>query len=107
MDTILADTAGSPGIGRIENMRPIPGGVFLMGSDKHYPEEAPAHRVKVDPFWIDRTPVTNRQFKEFVRATGHVTVAEAAPRAECDVALAIRPARAAGAGSRCAAPGRP
>ena len=50
-----------------------------MGSDKHYPEEAPVHRVTVDPFWIDRTPVTNRQFREFVRATGHVTFAEIAP----------------------------
>lgn len=35
--------------------------------------------VRVDGFWIDRTPVTNRQFKEFVRATGHVTFAEVAP----------------------------
>ena len=50
-----------------------------MGSDKHYPEEAPVHRVTVDGFWIDRTPVTNRQFKEFVNATGHVTFAEIAP----------------------------
>ena len=41
----------------------IPGGIFRMGSDKHYPEEAPAHRVTVDDFWIDRTPVTNRQFQ--------------------------------------------
>jgi len=57
----------------------IPGGTFRMGSDKHYPEEAPVHRVTVDPFWIDRTPVTNRQFREFVRATGHVTFAEIAP----------------------------
>ena len=38
----------------------IPGGTFRMGSDSHYPEEAPAHRVTVDGFWIDRTPVTNR-----------------------------------------------
>ena len=53
----------------------IPGGTFRMGSDHHYPEEAPVHRVSVDSFWIDRTPVTNRQFKEFVRATGHVTTA--------------------------------
>ena len=57
----------------------IPGGTFRMGSDKHYPEEAPVHRVTVDGFWIDRTPVTNRQFKEFVKATGHVTFAEIPP----------------------------
>ena len=57
----------------------IPGGTFRMGSDKHYPEEAPVHRVTVDGFWMDRTPVTNRQFKEFVKATGHVTFAEMRP----------------------------
>ena len=61
------------------DMALIPGGTFRMGSDKHYPEEAPAHRVSVDAFWIDKTPVTNRQFKEFVRATGHVTNAEIVP----------------------------
>src|SRR3954470_18358710 len=54
----------------------IPGGTFRMGSDKHYPEEAPAHRVSVDGFWIDRHPVTNREFAKFVQRTGHVTVAE-------------------------------
>ena len=57
----------------------VPGGTFRMGSDRHYPEEAPVHRVTVDGFWIDRTPVTNRQFKDFVRATGHVTGAEILP----------------------------
>ena len=57
----------------------IPGGTVRMGSDRHYPEEAPVHRVSVDVFWIDRTPVTNRQFQHFVEATGHVTVAEIAP----------------------------
>ena len=45
----------------------IPGGTFRMGSDDHYPEEAPVHRVTVDGFWIDRTPVTNRQFKDSSR----------------------------------------
>jgi len=54
----------------------IPGGSFLMGSDAHYPEEAPAHRVVLDGFWIDRSPVTNAQFRKFVKATGHVTLAE-------------------------------
>src|SRR5262249_5757574 len=49
------------------------------GSDKHYPEEAPVHRVTVGDFWIDTHPVTNRQFKEFVNATHHVTFAEIPP----------------------------
>jgi formylglycine-generating enzyme required for sulfatase activity len=57
----------------------ISGGMFVMGSDKHYPEEAPAHRVSVSSFWIDRTPVTNREFRKFVNATGHVTLAELPP----------------------------
>jgi len=57
----------------------IPGGTFLMGSDDHYPEEAPAHQVTVDGFWIDRHTVTNAEFARFVRATGHLTVAERAP----------------------------
>lgn len=57
----------------------IPGATFRMGSDRHYAEEAPVHRVTVDGFWIDRTPVTNRQFRNFVHATGHVTYAEIAP----------------------------
>jgi formylglycine-generating enzyme len=50
-----------------------------MGSDRHYPEEAPVHRVTVDGFWMDRTPVTNRLFREFVEVTGYVTFAEIAP----------------------------
>jgi formylglycine-generating enzyme required for sulfatase activity len=57
----------------------IAGGTFRMGSDRHYPEEAPVHSVRLDGFWIDRTPVTNRQFRAFVEATGHVTLAEIAP----------------------------
>src|SRR5260221_8291374 len=64
---------------QIDGMIWIPGGTFRMGSDRHYPEEAPAHRVTVDGFWMDRHPVTNRQFREFVRATKHVTVAEITP----------------------------
>jgi formylglycine-generating enzyme required for sulfatase activity len=60
----------------------IPGGTFRMGSDKHYTEEAPAHRVTVSGFWIDRTPVTNRDFRKFVNATGYVTFAETPPDAK-------------------------
>ena len=57
----------------------IPGGTFQMGSNDHYPEERPVHRVTVDGFWMDRTPVTNAQFQPFVAATGHVTFAEIPP----------------------------
>ncbi|WP_255481814.1 formylglycine-generating enzyme family protein [Ramlibacter pinisoli] len=60
----------------------VPGGAFRMGSDAHYPEEKPVHLVRVDGFWIDRTPVTNAQFRAFVEATGHVTFAEIAPEAK-------------------------
>ena len=66
-----------------------------MGSDAHYPEEAPAHPVTVSGFWIDRTQVTNAAFRRFVKATGYVTVAERVPDA------ALYPGRAAGdAGGR-------
>jgi formylglycine-generating enzyme len=54
----------------------IPGGAFRMGSDVHYPEEAPTRRVEVHGFWIDACSVTNRKFAEFVDATGWVTIAE-------------------------------
>jgi formylglycine-generating enzyme required for sulfatase activity len=47
-----------------------------MGSNEHYPEEAPVHRARVDGLWIDRFQVTNRSFGAFVEETGHVTVAE-------------------------------
>jgi len=64
------------------NMIWIPGGTFRMGSDRHYAEEAPAHDVTVSGFWIDRTPVTNRQFRKFVNETGYVTFAELKPNAD-------------------------
>jgi len=54
----------------------LPGGTFAMGSDRHYPEESPVHRVQVDGFWISPTEVTNDEFGAFVDATGYVTVAE-------------------------------
>ncbi len=60
----------------------IPGGRFLMGSDRHYPDEGPAREVEVDDFWIEATPVANRQFAEFVEATGYVTLAERTPTLE-------------------------
>src|SRR5688572_4032567 len=63
---------GDPSSGMVQ----IPRSAFLMGSDKHYPEEAPAHHVEVDGFWIDTRAVTNHDFERFVAATGYITVAE-------------------------------
>jgi sulfatase modifying factor 1 len=71
-----------PGLAPVSDMVWIPGGTFRMGSDHHYPEEAPAHEVTVDGLWMDRYTVTNREFRRFVETTGHVTFAERPPRAE-------------------------
>ena len=62
----------------------IPGGEFMMGSDAKSarPDEQPTHRVRVDPFWMDMTEVTNAEFRRFVEATHYVTTAEKAPRLE-------------------------
>jgi formylglycine-generating enzyme required for sulfatase activity len=60
----------------------IPGGTFLMGSNSHYREEAPAHQVTVDGFWMDKFTVTNEQFRRFVEETKHVTLAERPPNPE-------------------------
>ena len=56
----------------------IQGGTFVMGSDgpESFINERPAHPVRVDSFFIDRYPVTNQQFADFVAATGYLTVAE-------------------------------
>ena len=52
-----------------------------MGTDdpRSLANERPAHRVRVDGFWMDETEVTNAQFREFVEATGYVTTAEKPP----------------------------
>lgn len=73
--------AAPPGPPPAREMIWIPGGTFLMGSNDHYPEEAPVHPVTVSGFWIDRTQVTNAAFRRFVKAAGYVTVAERVPDA--------------------------
>jgi formylglycine-generating enzyme required for sulfatase activity len=75
--------ASKPGYGP-PGMVWIPGGVFTMGSDSElaWPEEKPAHRVRVDAFWLDEHEVTNAEFRAFVTATSYVTTAEKAPSLE-------------------------
>lgn len=64
-----------------EEMVQIPGGIFTMGAtdSQGRPDERPSHQVVIDGFLMDRTPVTNRQFREFVEKTGYITTAEKAP----------------------------
>jgi formylglycine-generating enzyme required for sulfatase activity len=57
----------------------IPGGTFLMGSNEFYREERPVHWETVEGFWIDRSPVTNDEFRKFVAATSYVTYCEREP----------------------------
>jgi formylglycine-generating enzyme len=57
----------------------VPEGTFAMGSEAHYPEEAPVHEATVRGFWMDQYTVTNDQFGKFVEATSYVTLAERAP----------------------------
>jgi sulfatase modifying factor 1 len=82
IDDMTRAAAPSQGAPARPGMVWIAGGTFRMGSDKHYPEEAPVHRVTVGGFWMDETPVTNRQFRAFTEATGYITFADIAPRAE-------------------------
>jgi formylglycine-generating enzyme required for sulfatase activity len=74
-----ADTATTP-----PGMVYIPGGEFTMGTDdtSMWPAERPAHRVKVNPFWMDKTEVTNEEFAKFIAATGYLTTAETTPTME-------------------------
>jgi formylglycine-generating enzyme required for sulfatase activity len=66
--------------GSTEGMTKLDGGQFLMGSEDAdsiaADGEGPIRPVRVDPFYLDTFPVTNRQFAEFVQATGYVTEAE-------------------------------
>ena len=63
-------------ISNLEKMIMIPGGRFLMGSDKYYQEEKPVREVFVDGFYMDQYEVTNLDYLKFVEDTGYITVAE-------------------------------
>ena len=53
----------------------VKGGNFLMGSN-NLPDAAPAHKVTIKSFYIDKTPVTVAMFKAFVKETKFKTEAE-------------------------------
>src|SRR5207249_12179939 len=103
----LPDKTRAPGKAP-EGMVWIPGGEFSMGASmsgngmEEMPmasnDAGPIHRVRVDGFWMDATPVTNGQFEKFVKATSYVTIAERTPTQE-ELPTASAEKRVAGAGT--------
>ena len=77
MKSCLAVLALVSGIGTaqaqptaLNDMVEIPAGAFTMGSDQGPPDERPAHRITLPAYRIDRYPITNAQFAEFLNAVG-------------------------------------
>ena len=69
-------------------MRWVAPGEFTMGTDSDlgWPDEKPAHQIRVKGYWIDEHEVTNAEFERFVKATGYVTTAEHSPDASAILA---------------------
>src|SRR5215472_8032416 len=73
-------SVSSAQVGSTGGMVHMPGGSFLMGSDD--PEsysadgEGPVRRVRLQPFWMDATAVSNASFLQFVEDTGYLTESE-------------------------------
>lgn len=73
-----------------DKMVKLPGGVFMMGAEdgikmtgpQGLNHERPVHEVELSPFWIDKYPVTNKEYAAFVKATGHITYSEKEPSPE-------------------------
>lgn len=83
IDSITVFTANASMLKSYDGMVLINGGTYLMGalpSDAFaMDDEKPQHLVEVKSFWMDATEVTNKQFADFVKATGYVTTAERLP----------------------------
>jgi iron(II)-dependent oxidoreductase len=72
----------------------VQAGAFWMGRDDGTPAEAPAHRVYLRDFWIERHKVTNAEFAAFLNARG-IASADGERRYDADDADArihLRPA---------------
>ena len=54
-----------------EGMVMVPAGAYTIGRDEGSELERPRHTVELPAFFIDRTEVTNADYKKFVDATSH------------------------------------
>lgn len=91
-ESVMKEIAEMPSSGEkakdFSGMKRLEGGTFAMGGDQRKaigneppgyqprPDEFPKNEVSVNGFWVDETEVTNAQFREFVEATGYLTIAE-------------------------------
>lgn len=75
-----ATLKNTDGIKFKEKMVYLSGGEFLMGTEDRdgfsADNEGPIRKVNVKPFYIDKTSVSNREFKQFIDETGYMTDAE-------------------------------
>jgi len=69
-DAFRVVPAVGPAAARRDDRVEIPAGWFLMGSNRHRPDEAPARQVYLDAYYIGRYEVTNRQYDEYAAAVG-------------------------------------
>jgi formylglycine-generating enzyme required for sulfatase activity len=53
----------SLGAGTTLDLVAIPGGTFMMGDDRHHPDEQPIHQVTVAPFYLGKYPITQAQYR--------------------------------------------
>jgi iron(II)-dependent oxidoreductase len=67
---LISALVGDPAGAGADGMMLVNRGAFTMGSDRDAPDEAPAHRIWLGPFWIDRDKVTNREFAAFLEVRG-------------------------------------
>src|SRR5689334_12284153 len=69
--TVTLMTAMAVTAAGAQDMIRIPAGAFTMGSNDGPADERPAHQFILGEFSIDRLPVTNARFAEFLNALGH------------------------------------
>lgn len=66
---VLGRPAGERAPAAPDEMVRIPGGFVVIG-DREDPDARPMHEVRLEPFWVDRTPVTNEAYHSYVQTTG-------------------------------------
>ena len=69
---VSTPTPDTPPVQIKAEMVSIPGGQFMMGRDGGDPKASPAHPVNVQPFFMDKTEVTDGEYLAFVTEMGHV-----------------------------------